>query len=315
MFQKVAVIVPVKGIPYYFVKCMASLLALDYPDYELIVVDDGLEPGILSALSKFSEKVRILKSESRGPSFARNLAASNTDAGLIAFTDSDCVLERSWLKELVKGLEQFPEAVSCGGIQKSPDDASKFQKDVFSAFHKTGRVCEYMRSASVDQVTEVDHNASCNVIYKRDIFLKEGGFFEGLWPGEDVELDCRLRKKGLKIVFNPKAVVYHYRPESLKKVYQMMLRYGMVQAFLIKKYGIFRKVQLVPFILLFFIMIMLLTGIKGLTVGLILLIWGLLILVAYFLSLRAVIIFLITIVSWNAGFLKGLFMKSPLAKK
>ncbi len=314
MDKKVAVVVPVKGVPYYFVKCIASLLTLDYPDYEIIIVDDGLEPGIFRALENFKDRVRILKSDSKGPSFARNLAVRSTNAQLIAFTDSDCVVDSSWLKELVKGLDQFSDAVSCGGIQKIPDDSTKFQKDVFAAFKKSEAVSEYIRKGNKDdQIIEVKHNASCNVIYKRDVFLKEGGFFEGLWPGEDVEFDCRLKKKGYKLVFNPKALVNHYRPENMKKFIQMMYRYGKVQAFLVKKYGIFRKVQLVPFLLLLSILAIALTGIKGFTVGVIFLIWSLLFLGAYLLSLNLEYIFLIMIVSWNAGFFRGLLSKNPLS--
>lgn len=311
--ERVAVVVPVKGIPFYFVKCIGSLLNLDYPDYEIIIIDDGLEPGILLALQNFKGRIRILNSDNLGPSFARNLAAKSTDARLIAFTDSDCVVDRAWLKELVRALNQIPDAASCGGIQKTPDDATKFQKDVFRAFEKSGTISEYMRKGNKDdRVIEVNHNASCNVIYKRDVFLKEGGFPEDLWPGEDVEFDLRLKKKGYKIIFNPKALVYHYRPENMLKVIQMMRRYGMAQAFLIRRYGIFRKVQLVPFLLILSILAMLLTGVKGLIAGVILLIWGLLISGVYFFFLRVEHIFLMMIVFWNYGFLKGLFAKNPL---
>ncbi|MFH1398314.1 MAG: glycosyltransferase [Candidatus Omnitrophota bacterium] len=302
MNEKVAVIVPVKGIPYYFVKCVASLLKLDYPDYEVIIIDDGLNPGILKALENFKNRIRILKSDCRGPSFARNLAARSTDARLIAFTDSDCIVDRFWLKELVKALNQFPDAASCGGIQKIPADATKFQKHVFAALEKSEAVSEYIRKGNKDdQIIEVKHNASCNVIYKRDVFLKEGGFFEGLWPGEDVEFDCRLKKKGYKLIFDPKALVYHYRPENLKKFIQMMYRYGWAQAVLVRRYGFFRIIQFVPFLafLIVFFLVLYFEPVK-------ILILPVLLFLLFYLKPSGLLLGGLGFIAWNAGFLKGL---------
>lgn len=61
-------------------------------------------------------------------------------------------------------------------------------------------------------------------MYKRDTFLECGGFLDELWPGEDVELDYRLKKKGYHLICNPGAVVYHYRPKKLAVFLAMMYR-------------------------------------------------------------------------------------------
>ncbi len=174
----------------------------------------------------------------------------STDVEFLAFTDSDCIVDKNWLTELLKGFREYPEAVSCGGAQKLPEDATNFEKKVFLFMKKAGFFSEYARQAKDANITEVNHNASCCVMYKREVFLKEGGFLEGLWPGEDVELDYRLREKGYKLLFNPRAVIYHYRSKSLKSFLKMMDRYGRAQGYLVRKYGIFRKIQLVPFLVL-----------------------------------------------------------------
>ncbi len=251
MKKKVCVIVPFKEFSDRVEKCLESILDLEYPDFEVIFVDDSKNFLSNSFLKNFKDKIKILNSYGKGPSFARNLAAKSTSAELLAFTDSDCIVSRDWLRELIRGLENIPQSVSCGGRQEIPPDASEFEKKVFLFMKRVGFITDYMKRSTLQEIISTFHNPSCNVMYKREIFIKEGGFLEGLWPGEDVELDYRLRKKGYKLVFNPKAIVYHYRPQNLKAFLKMMYRYGASSGILTKRYGFFRKIQIVP--VLFFL--------------------------------------------------------------
>lgn len=246
---KICVIIPANNSTPHIINCLESVLATAYHNFEVYFIDDGLAKEAKDLLAVYRGRIKIIESKQRGPSFARNLAARSTDAQFLAFTDSDCLVDKNWLQELLKGFYKFPEAVSAGGAQGLPYDATPFERKVFIFMKKAGIVADYMRKASTDSIRIVGHNPSCNVMYRRDIFLKEGGFLEGLWPGEDVELDHRLIKKGYKLLFNPKAVVYHYRPKRLIPFLCSMYRYGDSCGFLTRRYGIFRKIQLVPFIL------------------------------------------------------------------
>jgi GT2 family glycosyltransferase len=253
MKEKIAVIIPAKGFLPRFEKCLTSVLELDYPDFEVIVVDDGIEEAALAVLHKFRDRVKIIESHGRGPSYARNLAVRETNANYLAFTDSDCIVDKNWLTELLKGFLAYPEAAACGGVQRLPQDAEKFEKRVFLCMKRVGFIAEYMRKGNrTKEIIEVNHNPSCNVMYKREAFLKMRGFLERLWPGEDVELDYRLKKEGFKIIFNPGAVVYHYPAANLRSFLKMMYRYGRAQGFLVRKYGVFRKIQVVPFLSVIF---------------------------------------------------------------
>ncbi|MFA5272395.1 MAG: glycosyltransferase [Candidatus Omnitrophota bacterium] len=246
MEKKVCIIIPVKSVSSKFEACLQSLFNLDYTNFDVIVVDDSENGSLGIPADNCTYKIKILRSRGKGPSYARNLAAKNTDALFLAFTDSDCIVDENWLKELFKGFEKFSEAAACGGIQKIPEDASVFEKKVFRFMERIGFITDYIKKSGSENILEVVHNASCCAMYRKDVFLKEGGFLEGLWPGEDVELDYRLRKKGYKLYFNPKAIVYHYRPENLKGFLKMMYRYGLSCGLLTKMYGIFRKIQILP---------------------------------------------------------------------
>lgn len=248
MDRKIAIIIPVKGKSETLLRCLNSVCELDYPHFEIIVVDDGVDESTQCVLHSMSDKITVINNYSQGPSRARNSAAKHTDAEFIAFTDSDCLVSKNWLQELLNGFKENNSVVAVGGVQYLPADATLFEKKVFTFMHKVGFLTDYMRTLSGKQIFFVNHNASCNVMYRREIFLKEGGFLEKLWPGEDVELDYRLVQKGYQLLCNAQAVVWHYRPKNFDSFFQMMFRYGSVQAFLVKKYGIFRRIQLVPFL-------------------------------------------------------------------
>ena len=310
MEKKVCVIVPFRKISLKFKKCIESILDLNYSNFEVILVNDGNESIQESFLKDLEDKVRILNSYKKGPSFARNLAAKNTCAEFLAFTDSDCIVSKDWLKELLKGIESFPEVVGCGGKQEIPEDATPFEKKIFLFMKKVSFITDYIKKGTHKKLIETHHNPSCNVMYKRDVFLKEGGFLEGLWPGEDVELDYRLRKKGYKLIFNPKAVVYHYRPQSLKDFLKMMYRYGRSAGFLTKKYGFFRKIQIIPLISLFFLILFFLSIIFNFVLFFIILCSIILfsLLIYFKFDFTLFLLAFLSYIFWNCGFFKEIFL-------
>ncbi|MFH1318165.1 MAG: glycosyltransferase family 2 protein, partial [Candidatus Omnitrophota bacterium] len=124
------------------------------------------------------------------------------------------------------------------------------------------------------------------------------------WPGEDVELDYRLKRKGYKMLFNPRAIVYHYKPKNMADFSRMMYRYGEAQGMLVRKYGLFRKIHFIPaFSILFFIV-----GYLGVLFGFLsyMVIFGLiLLLICFKFKLSLVKIGGNSFFSWNAGFIRG----------
>lgn len=247
MNPRVSIIIAGRNAEETIEKCIVSLFGLEYGNKEIIVVDDGSRDGTSGILNRYLGRIRVITNgDSLGPAEARNIAAKEAAGEYVAFTDADCIVEKDWITKLAECFEKNPDAVSCGGEQDIPHDATRFEKKVFKFFRKTGFIADYARVARGDRPVPVDHNASCNAMYRKDVFLKEGGFLKGLWPGEDVELDHRLRLKGHRLFFVPGARVYHYRSRDLKSFSRMMFRYGWAQGVLARKYGFFRRIQTVP---------------------------------------------------------------------
>ncbi len=315
----VSIIVPAYNCRSTIEKCVESLKALDYPNYEVLIMDDGSTDGTGKYLDTV-EDIRVMHLENGGPGRARNIGLEHARGDYVAFTDADCVVDSSWLCTLMQGFKK-DDVVGVGGDQQSPADETLFGKRVNGFLKAIGFVAAYMKRDGKSH-RRVAHNPTCNVVYKKAAIREVGGFNEALWPGEDVELDYCLSRKGYRFLYTPDAVVYHYRPRTLGAFSRMMFRYGWAQAYLVRKYGMFRLVHWEPLALLvaFIGWIVLLAvnpieafGALGLS----------LIITLFYLFFAArgpvrgltyAVLFFTTLWSWNAGFLRGFFTKGKQLK-
>jgi glycosyltransferase involved in cell wall biosynthesis len=302
--SSISVIIAVKNGRRTINKCVDSILALPNKDIEIIVVDDGSTDETYQILKGYGSLLSVIRNQkSIGPAESRNIAVSRARGRYVAFTDGDCIVDNGWLNELKKGFNG-DRVASVGGVQESPEDESAFGRRVNKFLKKTLFITEYARDKS-GGVRAVDHNASCNSMYRKDIFLNAGGFWKGFWPGEDVDLDHRLKINGYQINFNPAAVVYHYRAGDPGAFCRMMSRYGWAQGVLVRRYGITRRVQWLPIAILLWVALMvwnfsLALWCLGLIVVILLLIGRA---DMYFLGFAGTALFF-----WNTGFIKGLFV-------
>ena len=239
---RISVVLAIYNAKATIAKCLESLRDMNHSSFEIIAVDDGSDDGTLEILEQ-SPLVRVIRRDHGGPSRARNAGVAEARGGIVAFTDSDCIVDPDWLTELESCFTDICVA-GAGGDQKSPGDDSEAGKR-FQEFMKCiGFATGYIKTGA--RVVDVEHNPSCNSAYRRAAFLEVGGFDEGMWPGEDVELDIKLKRRGYRLIFNPRAVVAHYRPSSLAGFARMMRRYGASQWSLVWKYGLFRPLHFVP---------------------------------------------------------------------
>lgn len=298
-------------------KCLDSLKDIDYPRdrMEVIVVDDSSD-STFEIINKYNW-VTAIRGSRKGPSAARNLGIKSSRGEFIAFADADCILPSNWLKLLI-GEFSSPDIAGVGGIQTSPKDETDFGKTVNRVLMALGFIADYTNVKL--SPGDVKHNASCNVMFRTSIIRRVGGFDETTWGGEDVELDHKIRKMGYRLRQNPNAVVGHYRPGTMKEYNRMMYNYGAAQAYLVRKHGIIRTLQLIPFILsllmlIFFIIFFRLLIAFGIAKALLLLFLPIFIVLLLYGSLfgfgiNAFLYFLLimTIFEWHIGFYKYMIL-------
>jgi glycosyltransferase involved in cell wall biosynthesis len=314
---RISVVIPVHNSEETIGKCLDSLSRLDHQDFEVIIVDDGSTDGTAGICESFPG-VKVINVDKNGPSKARNIGIEAARGEFVAFTDGDCLVDRLWLDELERGFSD-PMIAGVGGDQKSPEDDTEVGKRIQNFLKTIGFVTGYIKTDEAMKATE--HNPSCNAMYRKRVLKDVGGFDEGLWPGEDVELDLKITNQGHTLIYNPKAVVYHYRPKTYADFGRMMLRYGACQWYLVMKYGFFRRIQYVPLLTI--------AGLGFLIAALawdpaiwpiVLLPWPMLFCWFYVktrsskTTLQFVYLMVITLINWHWGFFTG-WARFPVGRK
>ena len=207
--------------------CLASLETLNYPDYEVIVVNDGSTDRTLEIAERFPY-CRIISQENKGLSVARNVGAEAATGEIVAYTDSDCVADPDWLAYLVAKM-QAAQLVACGGPNFPPPEDSLVPAAVAVS---PGGPTHVLLS---DDVAE--HIAGCNMAFRRDVLLRLGGF-DPVYraAGDDVDICWRFQDEGYTIGFSPAAVVWHFRRNTVRAYIGQQRGYGKAEALVYSKH-------------------------------------------------------------------------------
>ena len=194
---EISVIVPTYNRKKLLERCISSLLeqTIDKDSCEVIIVDDGGRDGTEDMVKRvFQDSVRYFRQENAGPAKARNLGIKNSVGTIIAFTDDDCVVDKGWLYEIKKTFDTGKDVFWVNGDTKS------FNRDPSSLSYKLA-----------DSIYLSAKSETNNIAYRREVFDMVGLFDEAIVvPAyEDVDMKRRIGKKGLRRVYEPKAVVWH----------------------------------------------------------------------------------------------------------
>ena len=111
--MRVSIVIPTYNRAGFVREAITSVLQQDYPDVDLIVVDDGSRDDTAAVVSGFGPAVRYLYQENRGVSAARNRGVAASTGGLIAFLDSDDLWLPSKVSAQVAYFEAHPDAQAC----------------------------------------------------------------------------------------------------------------------------------------------------------------------------------------------------------
>jgi glycosyltransferase involved in cell wall biosynthesis len=226
-YPKVSVVVASYNGGRTLKACLDSLLRLNYPDYELILVDDG-STDATSEIASLYQEARYLRQPHRGLAAARNTGLAAAQGEIVAFTDSDCRADEDWLYYLVAGLVHS-HFVGIGGHNLLPGEDSAVAAAVLVS---PGGPAHVMLT---DRVAE--HIPGCNMaFYKWALEDIEG--FDPVFrtAGDDVDLCWRLQQRGYEIGFSPAGFVWHYRRSTVQAYLRQQRGYGEAEALLVRKH-------------------------------------------------------------------------------
>lgn len=204
---EISVIVPVYKVEKYLDRCIESIVNQTYPDFELILVDDGSPGGSPILCDKWAEKdsrVHVIHKKNGGASSARNAGLKIAKGNWIAFADSDDWLDRTALKTLYDLANQYNVPMAIGGMRvvQKYTDASIVMKQNAKVLSNADLMSRFFRLNG-----EPDTHSVCGAIIRRDI-LEDYSFIEGRM-NEDVETCYYLARKCEAAVYTD-APLYNY---------------------------------------------------------------------------------------------------------
>jgi GT2 family glycosyltransferase len=213
--MKISVLIATKDRADQLVRCIDSILKNNYDqEYEVLVLDqseDNRPRNLLKSLG--SKRVVYIKSKVVGKTIALNMGIERAKGEILAFTDDDCIVSKSWLKNITMAMEKNKDVAGVfGNVLPYKPEAN------------VGRYCPAVFLSPATKVfddTRIVHYISLgmgnNMAFRKHDVQEIGGFCPWLGPGrmalagEEGELVYRLLLGGKKLASVPKIVVWHNR--------------------------------------------------------------------------------------------------------
>jgi GT2 family glycosyltransferase len=207
-------------------ECLEGVLALDYPDFEVILVDDGSSDA--SAAIAHELGIEVITTANRGLSAARNTGLSAATGQIVAYLDDDATPDPDWLSFLAAAFLDTPHA-AIGGPNVPPLDETGVAACVANT---PGGPTHVLLSD-----TEAEHLPGCNMAFRRDALRAIGGFDPQFrTAGDDVDVCWRLQEAGQTLGFHPAALVWHRRRGTIRRFWRQQRGYGRAEAMLERKW-------------------------------------------------------------------------------
>lgn len=218
---------------------LEALRHLEYPEYEVIVVDDGSTDETVSIARAFG--VQIIGSDGRnreatagqpsanlGLSVARNVGLMAATGEIIAYLDDDAYPDEHWLMYLAYAFAHSKH-VGIGGPNVAPSGDGMVAEAVSRSPGNATHVLVDDRLA--------EHLPGCNMAFRTEALRAVGGFDpQFIIAGDDVDLCWRILEKGWTLGFTAGAMVWHHRRKSAAKFWRQQYQYGRAEGQLQKKW-------------------------------------------------------------------------------
>jgi GT2 family glycosyltransferase len=198
-------------------ECLESLQRLVYPDFEIIVVNDGSTDDTGARLRRH-RGVQVIDLPRGGLSRARNAGLHAAAGDIVAYCDADARVDPQWLQFLVQPLVTST-VVGSGGLNVVPAEDSWMAQCVARAPGAPTHVL------LTDRIAE--HVPGCNMAFRREALLRIDGF-NPIYQraGDDVDVCWRLQAHCGPIGFAPAALVWHHHRSSIRAYWRQQVGYG-----------------------------------------------------------------------------------------
>jgi GT2 family glycosyltransferase len=238
----ISVVVCTRDRPGHLRDVLENLVQLQYPHFEVLVVDNNPDSGLTPAVveSFAGRTVRMVDAPGEGLSIARNVALRNAKYNVVAFTDDDVLVDPHWLTNLAYGFGRDERVACVCGMVPSAEvltpAQSYFDRRVGWARRCDAAVYDLASPPDDDSLFPLrvaQFGTGANFAVHRDAALELGGFDEGLGVGsptgggEDIDMFVRILLSGHMLVREPSAVVWHRHRRTAPELEVQIRNYGL----------------------------------------------------------------------------------------
>ena len=228
-----SIIVPTFNRPDEVDELMESLTKQTYHEFELILADGSPTEILTTIIEKYKSKISVLHLHRPylGISDSRNLGCQHAKGQYFIFLDSDCVLPKNYLENVLDGLNKN-KLDAFGGPDAADESFTPLQKAIsysMTSILTTGGIRG--KKTHVGQF----HPRGFNMGISREVFENTKGY-SSLKCAEDIEFSIRIIKQGFKTGLIPEAYVYHKRRTTFKAFFRQVYRFGAARINIYKLY-------------------------------------------------------------------------------
>lgn len=183
----ISIIIPTLNEEENLEQCLKAVLNQNYIDFEVFVVDGGSKDATTEIARKNGIRViEVRKTRPHDVSFARNEGTKFAEGDILVFLDADTILPRNCLEVLDKYFRE-PDVIGVS-FKTLPLKGNRLENFLYN--------CNNILKSFSHRIDAYQLSYFSCLGYRRDPFLKAGGFREDLYSCEDLDLARRLSKLG-----------------------------------------------------------------------------------------------------------------------
>lgn len=219
VWPKISVLIPAYNEDKVIQTTIESLLATDYPNKEIILIDDGSKDQTLAIASQYKDRIKVIHKENGGKASALNQGLLYSTGEIVTIVDADTIIGNSSLKHIARGMMQENVAAVAGNIKiRNKTNILTWCQSLeyLSGIEIMRRGLDYFGAITIVP-------GALGAFRKKS--LEEAGTYHKETLVEDFDATMKVLRTGMTVSGSTKATAYTQAPQALKDFWKQRKRW------------------------------------------------------------------------------------------